>query len=105
MPTPEHVVRWLNQFNAGVQLPLLREVDHVLKKTYFSKEWIKSFFSAQIVHKDLAGEDIVKFWSRAHLLDIQQNGQSQTHIRRLFGESLLEKCGLNVDACGAPGGA
>lgn len=104
-PTPKHVERWINQFDAEVRLPILREVDHVLKQTYFSQDWIKGFFSAQIVHKDLTGENTVGFWSRAHLLDIQQNGQSQTHIRRLFGESLLEQCGLDVDACGAAGGA
>ncbi|WP_226782508.1 phosphoribosyltransferase-like protein [Oceaniglobus trochenteri] len=104
-PTPDHVERWINQFGADVQLPILREMDHVLKQTYFSEEWIKGFFSAQINHENLTGKDIAGFWSRAHLLDIQQNGQSQTQIRRLFGESLQEQCGLNLDACGAPGGA
>lgn len=104
-PTPEHVERWVTQFDAAVQLPILREMDHVLKQTYFSQEWIKKFFSAQIINKDLTDEDIVGFWSRAHLLDIQNNGQSQTQIRRLFEESLLEQCGLNLDACGAESGA
>ncbi|WP_114966662.1 hypothetical protein [Alkalilacustris brevis] len=104
-PTPEHVGRWVDQFDAGVQLPILREVNHVLKQTYLSQEWIKGFFSHQIIHKDMTGDNAERFWSRAHLLDIQQNGQSQTHIRRLFGESLLEQCGLDIDACGAAGGA
>ena len=31
--TPEHVERWINQFDAGVQLPILREMDHVLQTT------------------------------------------------------------------------
>lgn len=26
-PTPQHVERWINQFDAGVQLPILREMD------------------------------------------------------------------------------
>ena len=28
-PTPAHAERWVNQFNAAVQLPILREMDHV----------------------------------------------------------------------------
>jgi hypothetical protein len=35
-PNPAHVDCWVNQFDAAVQLPILRETDHVLKKTYFS---------------------------------------------------------------------
>lgn len=103
-PTPLHVGKWIDQFGVDVRLPILREMDHVLKQTYFSQGWIKDFFSKQISHKDLTGENIVDFWSRAHLLDIQQNGESQTQIRRLFGESLLEQCGLNLDDCGAAAG-
>lgn len=37
-PTPQHVDRWVNQFDDAVQLPILREMDHVLKKTYFSRK-------------------------------------------------------------------
>jgi hypothetical protein len=104
-PTPQHVEQWIRQFSPGVQLPILREMDHVLKQTYLSKEWIKGFFSKQIINEAMTGKNAAKFWSRAHLLDIQQNGQSQTHIRKLFGESLQEKCGLDLNACGAAGGA
>ena len=37
-PTPEHVDRWVNQFGAEAHLPILREMNLVLKRTYFSLE-------------------------------------------------------------------
>ena len=104
-PTPEHVGRWINQFDAGVQIPILREMDHVLKQTYISRETVKSFFSSLITHEKITGGNPAAFWSQAHILDIQKNGQSQTHIRGLLGDSLREQLNLDIDACGHAGGA
>lgn len=103
-PTPEHVGRWIDQFDCGVQVPILREVDHVLKQTYFSRATVKNFFTSQLSHEQITGGNPAAFWSKAHILDIQQNGQSQTHIRGLFGEALHEQLGLDINACGQPGG-
>jgi len=36
--SPEHVDKWIRQFPDDVQLPMLRELDYVLKQTYFSKK-------------------------------------------------------------------
>ena len=104
-PTLEHVDRWIRQFDEDVQVPLLREIDHVLKQTYFSKSDVSRFFAKQIDHKTLAGNKPCDFWRAAHILDIQQRGHSQTEIRELFGEALKEQCGLMIEACGSAGGA
>lgn len=104
-PTPEHVDRWIKQFEGAVQLPMLREMDHVLKQTYFSRLAVSKFFAHQIAHKTLAGDKPCEFWRAAHLLDIQQHGHSQTEIRELFGEALKGKCGFSIDDCGGAGGA
>jgi len=34
-PTPAHVEKWISQFDAGVRLPILREIDHVLNGALF----------------------------------------------------------------------
>jgi len=104
-PTPDHVDRWIRQFDKDVQLRLLSEIDHVLKKTYFSKADVSRFFAHQIAHKTLAGDKPCDFWRAAHALDIQQQGNSQTEIRKLFGEALRKHCGLALDECGSVGGA
>lgn len=104
-PSPDHVDRWIRQFDKDVQVPLLNEVDHVLKKTYFSKAGVTRFFANQIKHKDLAGASPCDFWQAAHLLDIQKQGHSQKEIRHLFGEALHEQCSLEMEECGSAGGA
>ena len=52
-PTPEHVGRWINQFDAEVQLPILRELDHVLKQTYWPAPiW---WPGSNLMHRGLGG--------------------------------------------------
>ena len=104
-PTPEHVDQWIRQFDEASQVPLLREIDHVLKKTYFSEADVTAFFARQIKHKQLAGDSPCDFWRSAHFLDIQRDGHSQTEIRELFGEALNSQCGFATEDCGSAGGA
>ncbi len=102
--TRDDVDRWIRQFPEGIQVPLLREMGHVLNQTYFTKANVSEFFSKLIGHKALAGDTPCEYWQKAHFLDIQQQGHSQTEIRQVFGEGLLDQCGLEIDSCGADGG-
>jgi hypothetical protein len=101
---PEHVDRWVRQFGEDVQIPLLREVDHVLKHTYFSKQFVSEFFANQIKHEKLAGANPCAFWQEANLLRNQAHGHSQAEILALFGESLAAQCGIAIEGCGSTGG-
>jgi hypothetical protein len=105
IPTPEHVNRWVQQFGKEVQLPLLSEVDHVLKKTYFSKSSVGHFFGNLIGQEKIAGDKLQEFWRAVHVLDIQQHGHSQTEIRKLFSESLKDQLKIQIDESGLAGGA
>ena len=98
-PTPDHVGRWIGQFDNTVQIPLLREMDYVLKRTYFSKSYVSRFFEKRV------GNNLHDFWQNATILDIQKRGHSQTEIRELFGQALKRKYGLNIDKCGSRSGA
>jgi hypothetical protein len=51
--TPDDVDRWIQQFATAVQLPLLREMNHVLDKTYFTRANVSEFFSKLITQKAL----------------------------------------------------
>jgi hypothetical protein len=102
--TPEHVDRWVKQFDEKVQLPLLRELDHVLKTTYRTKARVSKFLSKLVKNEDLAGPDPCSFWSRAHFLRIQQNGHSQEEMLELFDEILKKECGFSIHDCGKDGG-
>ena len=93
-PTADHVDRWICQFGTDVQLPMLREMDHVLRQTYFSRSSVQGFFARVIDNRDVAGNEPREFWRTAWLLDIQQEGNSQTEIRQLFSEALEQKYGI-----------
>src|SRR2546425_360720 len=73
-PTPEHVERWINQFDAGAQLPILREMDHVLKKTYFPRKTVSAFLNGVLTAKGLVGDDPCAFWKNVKFLNIQGGG-------------------------------
>ena len=47
-----------------------------------------------IDNRELAGEEPREFWRTTQLLNIQQDGQSQTEIRELFLEELERKHGI-----------
>ncbi len=78
--TPEYVERWVNQFDAAVQLPILREMDHVLKQTYYSKETVQNFLSGLFNTTKLVGDDPSAFWKSVSFLDIQ-GGAAQVRKR------------------------
>jgi len=100
-PTPAHVERWVKQFDAGVRLPILQEMNHVLKKTYFSKDRVLAFLRGLLNAKDVTGNNPRAFWENAHFLNIQQSGSSQVEMLRLLDEILRKKFGLSITNPGA----
>lgn len=103
-PTPDHVERWVSQFDAETQLPILREMDHVLKQTYFNKQKVSTFLTGLIRNNDLVGNDPNTFWKAANFLDIQQGGSSQHDLLSMFNDILNSELGFGVPECGGGGG-
>lgn len=99
-PITDHVDHWVRQFDAGVQLPILREMDHVLKNTYFSKAKVFEFLREAIRTEELTGANPRSFWQSANFLDIQGGGASQTDMLALFSEVLREEFGFGIEDCG-----
>src|SRR5947199_8801817 len=54
-PTLDHIERWVCQFTGDVQIPLLRELDYVLKKTYFTRSSVDGFLGNLVRTDKLAG--------------------------------------------------
>ena len=99
-PTPEHVYRWVSQFDVDVQLPMLHELDHLLKRTYFSRDRVSGFLRDLIATAKLIGNDSCAFWRSVQFLDVQGGGNSQTEMLALFNEILQEKCGFGINQGG-----
>lgn len=97
-PTPDHVERWISQFDQAVQVPMLRELDFVLRRTYVSRA------RAQEMLSSIARNYPCDFWRDAHILSIQQNGHSQAEMRELLLPILREQCGAGISYQGSPGG-
>lgn len=102
--TPEHVDRWVSQFDKGVQESLLSELDHVLASTYFSRESIESFLKHLVTNTKLAGNDPCSFWKAAHFLRIQLQGHSQVEMLGVFDNALKSTCNFKTVDCGRKGG-
>lgn len=99
-PTAEHVDTWVKQFDRDVQRPMLDEIDHVLKRTYFSKENVNDFLTALVNNKRLAGDNPCSFWENVEFLRIQRGGNSQREMLAMLDGILENRCGVKTEDCG-----
>lgn len=99
-PTPDHVDTWVKQFNRDVQKPMLAELDHVLKHTYFSKGNVNDFLAALVNNKKLTGDDPCSFWEGVEFLRVQGGGNSQREMLAMFDGILENECGVKTEECG-----
>lgn len=102
-PSRAHVDRWLSQFTPASQLPFLREFEHVIKQTFFTKKNVDDFLRILVKSENITKGDPRTFWSSARFLNIQKNGQSQKEMLRLFAACLEDELGLRLDQCGSGG--
>ena len=98
-PTVQHVDCWVRQFSDDVQVPMLRELDHVFKQTYVSQDKARQLLTSIV--RSFSGD----FWRAAHILDIQQNGNSQAAMRGLLLPILQQHHGADINYQGSTGGA
>ena len=98
-----HVAQWVSQFEADERIPILREMSHVLARTYFSRAKFVEFLSGLFAAKNLVGDDPCAFWRSANFLNIQGGGHSQREMLALFNVILKKRCGFGIDDCGQGG--
>lgn len=99
-PDADHVEAWVSQFDDDAQVPMLVEMDHVLKKTYLPKKAVKRFLKHLAANEKLATDDPCAFWQDVAFLDIQGGGNSQRDMLAMFDKVLLKQCGFGVSDCG-----
>lgn len=103
-PTSEHVDRWVMQFASDVQVPILKELNHVLKHTYINRNAVERFLFELATSDEFSGASHCDFWRKANFLRIQANGHSQEDMLRLFDEVIYRQCGLVTRECGSDDG-
>ncbi len=102
--TPKHLDRWVSQFPEHSQEGILSEMNHLLSKTYISRDSMSAFLRGLATDQEFCGDDPKAFWSSANLLDIQQGGNSQREMLAIFGELLKQELGLELADCGSDSG-
>jgi hypothetical protein len=95
-----HVDRWISQFPAAVRDPILTELLHVFRWTYFSRANVQTFIDSIVTNSDFAGSNPCQFWQGVRVLNLQTAGNSQKDLIALLAESLQRQCGLALAACG-----
>lgn len=103
-PTPDHVERWICQFDADVQLPMLQELDHVLAQTYLNRKFVMDFLESLLWEKQLVGDSPEDFWKKVNFHKHQLAGHSQEEMLRLFDGLLRAEFGFGIADCGSQDG-
>src|SRR5438876_7582585 len=96
-----HIRAWVSQFEPNVQDVLLKEMHHVLQKSYFSKKKVRGFLKRLAANEKITNGNPKKFWKRATILNIQRAGSSQKEMLETFDPILKEEHGYGVTDCAA----
>lgn len=94
-----HVTKWAAQFEDATREPLLRELDGVLKKTYWSRTRIEQELTDLVDNQKITKGTPANFWSTVGILKIQRAGASQRDMLGFFDGVLRAKLGFGVNEC------
>lgn len=92
--TPDHVDKWVCQFDKEEQLIILYEMSHLLSKYYLTKDKTKQFLSAILNYEKIFGDDPSSTLTKSQFLNIQRKGSSQKDLL-----NLLESINPNINVC------
>jgi hypothetical protein len=94
VPNEAHVLKWAEQLDPSMRSAALEELDHILTKTYFSKQRVAEFLQELATHETFTGGDPAAYWAQATLLDIQLRGSSQADLNTLLVQAINTACGV-----------
>src|SRR5712675_1158523 len=72
--TAGHVIMWVNQFDPEERLPVLDELNHVLKRTYLTEANMEEFLIKVAANQKFVGADAKAFWKSVGVLRVQTGG-------------------------------
>lgn len=94
--TPQHVNRWVCQFEEKDQLIILYEMNHLLNKYYVSEIKAKIFLSAILKSEEIFGKNPSFTIPHTQFLSIQRKGNSQKDLIKLMNNITTSEYGLNI---------
>lgn len=99
-PGGEHVDRWVSQFDRALQNDILRELLHLLQRTYFNRRYVRNSMSELVMDESLVGREPITFWRNTRVLNIQTGGRSQGDLVGILQKTLLETMSITMSGVG-----
>jgi hypothetical protein len=96
---PEHVERWLKQFDPADQMIILSEMNFIMKRFYLSRIRIKRYLQGFLKKCLIAQQDPLTVLPHIHFLNIQLKGSSQKTLLGLIDEILQEDYAYDLARC------
>jgi len=101
--TTEVVRTWIDQFDEGLRLTILAEIDEIFKNRYCPKEGGREFLKAllEVLARDYKAKSIKDFLNNVQFLSLQRPEKSQTAMLAFLNEILNNEYGMSLDDCGS----
>ena len=99
--TPDHVNRWVSQFDPDDQLVILAEMARILGKHYVSQRKASRFIEKVLAQEEICGADPISGLRNTRFLEIQRHGSSQNELVALTDQVLKKNYGLRTFLCGS----
>ncbi|HEU5381429.1 MAG TPA: hypothetical protein VFV38_38895 [Ktedonobacteraceae bacterium] len=93
--TPDHIERWLSQFDVKDQPVILHEMDFTMKNFYISRQQAKHYIY-EFIKKLIGSTNPEIVLSHTRFLPANQSGRSQEAMLTLVDEILLENYGFTA---------
>ena len=98
--SPEHVERWLTQFDKSDQQTILIEMNFIMRKFYFSRIRMKKCLHKFLKEGVIATGNPRTLLPHVHFIKNQQKGSSQRVMLNLIDEILHEEYDYSLAQCG-----
>lgn len=95
-----HVDRWTRQFDQQGQVPILRELNHLLERSYLSYERVRRSLTIILESTNILGQISADRLRSIHFLDIQRKGSSQRDLLKLLDDISQERHEISIYECG-----
>ncbi len=101
--SPERIQRWILQFDEGVRIPILTEVDAILKDRYRSRVRIQGFLVLAIesLRVEYSINETTEFLRNSQFLNLQLFGKSQGAMLQILDEILQATYNISLSECGS----
>lgn len=93
---PDHVERWIHQFDEEDRLVILQEMDRILQRYYLSRQKAIQLLEELLDTKDLFGDYPAQIIRTSHFLNIQGGGQSQRKTLELLNQLTVGRYNTSV---------